>query len=269
MKTKMFSVYPKQSSLFISGMMVLFVLVFLHNPGLAQKPVQSNNSEYSEKDTPPPPPEGSRRLVVKVFLQGYYNAETEEMRQAHDWPDGDPSPSPRWMHPVSDQITVRLHKYGNYSEVLQTSAVFLKVNGNTLEIPIFDHIQEKVWVSVKQRNHIETVYFEPLDLEGGELQEQTFFIDFTSEIEVDGEMRDPSYGENQHQFGDGMFGIYAGDVNQDGVVNISDRAIVNNNIAIGTVGYVVSDKNGDGVVNISDRALINNNLAIGAASLTP
>lgn len=260
MKTKMFSVYPKQSSLFISGMMVLFVLVFLHNPGLAQKPVQSNNSEYSEKDTPPPPPEGSRRLVVKVFLQGYYNAETEEMRQAHDWPDGDPSPSPRWMHPVSDQITVRLHKYGNYSEVLQTSAVFLKVNGNTLEIPIFDHIQEKVWVSVKQRNHIETVYFEPLDL-SAELQGNLFEVDFTTAASN-------AYGNNQAHLGDGAYGIYLGDLTggiegaQDGIVDGSDLNAIYNDATLLTKGYVSTDVTGDGEVDGSDLNAVYNNATL-------
>jgi hypothetical protein len=204
-----------------------------------------------DRDSPPPPPAGNRRLLVKVFLQGYY-LNNGSIRQAHEQKE-DGSIQPRWESPISDRITVRVHSGTDYSDVLQTAVVFLYTDGKSSEIPLLDDISQEVWISVRHRNHLETVYFETIDL-GAELQEGLVVVDFTTAIEVNGVMRDPSYGENQHQFGDGRFGVYTGDVNQDGYINITDRSIFMP--VVGQTGYHVCDLDGNGYINITDRGLL-------------
>lgn len=70
-----------------------------------------------------------------------------------------------------------------------------------------------------------------------------------------------AYGDNQKQVEPGVFAIYSGDINQDGVIDISDQVPLDNDIFNFASGYVVTDLNGDGVVDISDQVILDNNIA--------
>ncbi|MEO8211524.1 MAG: dockerin type I domain-containing protein, partial [bacterium] len=56
------------------------------------------------------------------------------------------------------------------------------------------------------------------------------------------------------------FAIYSGDVNQDGVIDGSDAAIIDNDAYNFITGYVESDVNGDGIVDGSDAIIVDNNI---------
>ncbi|MFZ4707839.1 MAG: hypothetical protein ACOYMF_17685, partial [Bacteroidales bacterium] len=55
------------------------------------------------------------------------------------------------------------------------------------------------------------------------------------------------------------FGIYCGDVNQDGVVDVLDMIGVDNLFIPGAGGYIPEDTNGDGVIDAADMVIINGN----------
>jgi hypothetical protein len=58
-----------------------------------------------------------------------------------------------------------------------------------------------------------------------------------------------AYGSNQTQIAPGLFALYSGDINQDGVIDgldYNDWETDNNNFA---GGYFNTDLNGDGVVD--------------------
>ena len=55
------------------------------------------------------------------------------------------------------------------------------------------------------------------------------------------------------------FGIYSGDVNQDGSVDLADVTSVYNNSISFLTGYVVTDLNGDNTVDLVDVTLVYNN----------
>ena len=57
------------------------------------------------------------------------------------------------------------------------------------------------------------------------------------------------------------FAIYSGDVNQDGVVDGSDEALLDNDASNFATGYLVTDLNGDEVIDGSDAAIADNNAA--------
>jgi hypothetical protein len=69
-----------------------------------------------------------------------------------------------------------------------------------------------------------------------------------------------AYGDNQKEVEPGVFAIYSGDVNQDGLVDVSDQGIVDNDIFNFAVGYLNSDLNGDSVVDVSDQGILDNNV---------
>jgi hypothetical protein len=60
-------------------------------------------------------------------------------------------------------------------------------------------------------------------------------------------------------FNDGNYGIYSGDVNQDGGIDISDMQVTENDASSFQFGYNSSDVNGDGSSDISDMQIIENN----------
>ncbi|MEO8209980.1 MAG: hypothetical protein ABI840_05435, partial [bacterium] len=103
------------------------------------------------------------------------------------------------------------------------------------------------YIVVKSRNGIET-----WSKSGGELwPANTLKYDFTSDASQ-------AFGSNM-VFKCGKWCIYSGDVNQDGVIDLSDAALIDNDIVNFVSGYVVTDLNCDGTVDISDAAIADNN----------
>lgn len=75
------------------------------------------------------------------------------------------------------------------------------------------------------RNHIETWSAAPISFTG-----DTVICNFTASFSS-------AYGDNQIEVAPGIFAIYAGDVNQDGLVDVSDMAMVEtcNNDFVGVI----------------------------------
>ncbi|MBK7214942.1 MAG: hypothetical protein IPH88_16965 [Bacteroidales bacterium] len=67
-----------------------------------------------------------------------------------------------------------------------------------------------------------------------------------------------AYGQNLILQGD-KFCIYAGDVNQDGIVDSGDMIPVDNLATAFVNGYLPEDVNGDGLIDSSDMIFIDNN----------
>lgn len=70
-----------------------------------------------------------------------------------------------------------------------------------------------------------------------------------------------SFGNNQIQIdiSPSRFGLYSGDVNQDGVIDGSDQSIVGNAAFNFSTGYLASDLNGDSIIDASDAVIADNN----------
>jgi len=68
-----------------------------------------------------------------------------------------------------------------------------------------------------------------------------------------------AYGNNM-KMTNGKWCIYSGDVNQDGVIDLSDVSMVDTDNLNFITGYLVTDINGDGIVDLSDLSIadINN-----------
>ena len=67
----------------------------------------------------------------------------------------------------------------------------------------------------------------------------------------------------------GGYVLYGGDVNQDGIVDLSDLVIISNGASNFQTGYVVADANGDSIVDLADMVLTQNNSSIFVAKVTP
>ncbi len=207
---------------------------------------------YSQ-GTPPLPPMGNNNFTIRVFLEGFYTGDSE-MRQAHEFID--PAVIPRWISPISEKITVEIHEQGYYG-----------VPGHIFAVPNVNLTQDgyamvglpstgTYYLTIRTRNHLETVSSQAINLA------TTSSWDFTTAASQ-------AYGNNMVDLGAGVFGIYAGDVNQDGFIDINDAGPIDVDIILYTKGYVTNEINGDGYVDINDIGVVSTNITNGVSKATP
>jgi len=81
-----------------------------------------------------------------------------------------------------------------------------------------------------------------------------------------------AYGNNEIQVDNSpydVFAFYSGDVNQDGTIDASDLALIDNDASNFVGGYVVTDLTGDDFVDGTDFAIADNNAANFVSAITP
>lgn len=209
----------------------------------------SNMSTYFLNGFIDIPPGTSKTLNLTLFLEGLYLS-PGLMSQARG------NAGNQFPGTTADQITVELHSSspGQYALVLYSVAnVNLSTTGQaSLTIP--SNFSGSYYVTIKHRNSITTVTATPLSFSG-----TLVTWNFTTAATM-------AYGSKLKNIS-GTYVLYAGDVNQDYLVDISDMISVDNLSALATTGYLPSDVNGDGLTDISDMILIDNNSsqAIGAS----
>jgi hypothetical protein len=69
-----------------------------------------------------------------------------------------------------------------------------------------------------------------------------------------------AYGSNMAPVGT-KFGLFSGDVTQDGTVDATDVSLIDNDAVNFVSGYVVTDITGDNFVDASDFSIADNNAA--------
>jgi hypothetical protein len=182
----------------------------------------------------------NRQLTLtSLFLQGLYDG-NDMMHQAND------AGGAHWPAGVADIIRVELHKANDYTTIVYSSAyVQLGTNGSAIvSVPAI--YSGSFYVTIRHRNSVETTTAVPLTFTGPAL-------DYSFNLPA------KAYGNNLFQTIDGGCVIYSGDINQDGIVDLTDMITVDNDASNFTSGYLTSDTNGDGVVNSGDMTLIGMN----------
>jgi hypothetical protein len=107
-------------------------------------------------------------------------------------------------------------------------------------------IGRSYYVVVKHRNALET-----WSKFGVPFSSANISYDFTTGV-------NKAYGDNMIII-NSKASMFAGDVNQDGVVDLTDGGMVDNDIFNFVSGYVATDVNNDDVTDITDAAFVDNN----------
>jgi hypothetical protein len=189
-----------------------------------------------------------RTLNVKAYLEGFYNG--SGMNAAMDY-DINSNYVPKWGATIADMVTVELHDAADYGIIVHTEHnVPLHTDGTlTVEIPAV--YSGSYFVTVRQRNHLETPSATALSFAGCAVSH-----DFTTGTgqAYDGNMKVMS----------GKSVFFGGDISspgysypnapvQDGGVDLFDVVYVFQSYLAGDFGYdYVSDINGDGTVDLPD-----------------
>lgn len=190
-----------------------------------------------------------KTLNVKMYLESLY-AGSGLMNQASDYG------SPHFGAGIADKVRLELHSATNYADiVLVKDNLNLSTSGNvTVSVP--GSYSGSYYITVHHRNHVTTTTAIPVSFSGS-----TVIYDFTIAASK-------AYGNNMQNMG-GVYAIYGGDVNQDGLVESTDMIEIDNSVITWATGYLPVDANGDGVVDSSDMILVDNNAAAFVGAVLP
>ena len=190
-------------------------------------------------------------LALKVFLHGPYETSSGAMRTIINSQIPTSSPYPRDPRTVSaipidvvNWVLVELRS-NNSGPAVVSKSVFLHKNGNLVgDDGITTNISlgaapGNYYIVVKTRNAIETWSSNPHSFNAG-----TIIYDFTTDSSK-------AYGSNMIKKGT-KWCIAGGDVNRDGVVDISDLMLTDIDNLSFTSGYRSTDIDEDGIVDIAD-----------------
>jgi len=190
-------------------------------------------------------------LNIKVLLEGFFNHISESMNKVQDM-NGD-----HFSGSTVDTITVKIANPFIPYTIRESYTTNIDVNGNISELLLPGSDTGNYYIVIKHRNHLELWSKNAISFDTDIIN-----YNFTTNI-------NKAFGNNQKQLSPGKVGMMVGDVNQDGVVDLSDLVDMDSDLTFGTVAYIVYDLNGDGVVDLSDLVSIDENLANGVIVITP
>lgn len=177
---------------------------------------------------------------VKCILEGYYNTATHTMRPVRANQGIGSSSSD------VDNITVELRNSSSPYALVATTTAMLQTNGNAAAT-FNSTIGGLYYIVVKHRNSIETWSSSPVAISS-----TTPLYDF-SNLSVQ------SFGSNVHLLETGVWGLYAGDLNQDGNIDTIDYPVWEFDSNNFLSGNYATDLNGDGNVDTIDFPIWQNN----------
>jgi hypothetical protein len=167
------------------------------------------------------------QLHLKTYLQGMYDSKLGLMK--------------------ADTIKVELRNYGSPYEIVDESVAVANTSG--YGIYNFSSIQNGMnyYIVVKHRNSLETWSSIP--------------IKFTNNIGIyDMSLSNAKAFENNLVKIGTHYCLYSGDVNQDGIIDVTDVSLINNDILNFKSGYLNTDLNNDLKIDVSDLIIGYNNM---------
>ena len=184
-------------------------------------------------------PDAVKNLMLTLYLEGLFNG--TNLNKARN--DG----AEQYAGDIADKITVELHNASNYSTLVYSAPdIALTTTGQaTLNVPSGNY--GSYYLTVKHRNSVETTTAAPVYFAGGNI---IYSFDSPSK----------TYGDNLKSI-NGKYCIYAGDVNQDGIINEADLNSIDAGATDYYSGFLTTDVNGDGVVDALDLIMTDNNAA--------
>jgi len=171
----------------------------------------------------------AQTLNLSAFIQGFYNNLTNSM--------------------TADTARVYLREMHPPFALIDSAKGILNSGGQGV-FSFYNALSEvNYYIILKHRNSIETWSMMPMLFSLGNL-----YYDFTASPEM-------AFGSNLTLIDPSplRYGIYSGDINQEGHVDLSDVLSAYNNARTFTTGYKSSDLNGDNLTDLSDILIAYNN----------
>lgn len=212
---------------------------------------QMQNVLYATADANVTVVNATKRLGITLMLEGLYSG-NGIMRESQF------NGGPVWGTGNADIVKVELRSASEPNTLLYgKDSVLLSINGHAeLEIPA-EIASSSFYLIVKHRFSMPVCSSGVLQIEGDELQ-----YSFA-------EQASRAYGSNQVLLATGIYGLYSGELNADGFINILDRGLLLKDLNSASQGYLPSNLNGDVYINIIDRGILLINLNKGITIQLP
>ncbi|MBL8008294.1 MAG: FG-GAP repeat protein [Ignavibacteria bacterium] len=187
-------------------------------------------------------PACSSTINITVIPEGFYNAGINQLY-------------------AGDTARAYLHSISSPYNIADSAIAFIDPVNLTGSFVFSNAASGIYYIEIRHRNSIET-----WSKTGGEV--------FTSGTAMNYNFSNSSsqaFGSNMIQVNNSpvRFGIFSGDVNQDGTIDAGDLSQVENDAAKSESGYVQSDVNGDDYVDAADLSIVENNATTGVNAVTP
>ncbi len=216
---------------------------------------------------------------IKLMLEGPYNTGTglmnDDLRTSNLLPTKEPYTSLGFTHVLNgggeianssvftatgpnaivDWVFVELRAATNFSNIIATRSALLQADGNVVDLDgtswvYFSGVSTaNYYVVARHRNHLAIMTPGSLPLSDA----SAYLHDFTTGSAY-GVL---SFGNVQKSVKPGVFGLWQGDLDQDGAINAADRSIAWN--SRNQSGYLQSDCSMNGVCDAAERSNIWNN----------
>ena len=180
-------------------------------------------------------------LNLRMLIEGFYNNASNTM--------------------VADTVTVFLRLGSSPFPIIDSAKAVVSAAG-TGTYTFLNAINDQLYyVELKHRNSIETWSGTAVNFSGNNMN-YTFFFNISS-----------AYGNNMKlidEFPDiDKYGIFSGDINQDGTIDASDVSETDNDAYSSASGYVRTDVTGDDFVDAADVSIVDNNAFNSVSVVTP
>lgn len=178
-------------------------------------------------------------LNVKVIPEGLYNISMNKLTRR-------------------DTVTIYLRNISFPFSIADSSKVILDSISFNASAIFRAAASGSYYIVVKHRNSIET-----WSKAGGMLYQidSVMSYDFTSS-------QSQAFGNNLIQKGT-KFCMFSGDINQDGIIDLTDLSLADNDAYNFATGYLITDVNGDYFVDVADISIIDNNAFNVVTKITP
>lgn len=223
-------------------------------------------------------------LDLKAYLQGPFDPQTGLMHTTlrdsnyipliHPYPDVYQPKPDSLPQDMVDWVLVELRSANDSSQIFSKRAAYLMSDGSIIDpegggpLAVIARSGD-YYIAIKHRNHLAMMSASPITLEMDSLQNYDFSTAVTQ-----------AFGNNSQVTLDiGLFGMYAGDLNQDGKIIFQGPGrdwdvIIQNanptNVKGLIMGYHAGDSNLDGIASYSginnDRAIILKNVGVNTPS---
>ncbi len=194
--------------------------------------------------------EPNKQVNIKTYPEGLYNQTSNQLNKVQD------EFGNHFAGDTADLITVKLASKQQPYTIEYTYQSAIDTSGHII-FEILPDVSDSAYIVIRHGNHLETWSSSPISFTS-----DTITYNFTTSASK-------AYGDNQKEISPGIFAIMVGDVNQDGIVDLSDLVNMDTDLTNGTVAYIVYDLNGDGVVDLSDLVTIDENITNGVVVMSP
>ena len=216
----------------------------------------------------------SLSLNLKAFLEGFYSTGStsdhifnskvisdiksvkKEVKGSKNNIKYDNNYSDNLLNNVQDSIAVYLALNSSPFTIVDSTKSILSDSG--IANCNFSNVSDgNYFIIIQHRNHIETWSSTAVTFTSG----SNVNYDFTSS-------QSQALGNNLVQIGN-EWCLFSGDVNQDGLIELTDLLFIYNDVSNFSSGYLVTDINGDNYTDLTDLLIAFNNSVKFIAKITP